>query len=565
MREILVDTRKTGSGKTTDAMRIRTKDLEQRLGKRFRATFLLVPYGRQKGQFFNSDYFSGYAISTHEYISRSIFGDWNNDAIVADTYAGINAALKETDLDLTDCLIIMDELPTFLEFSCYQCQQSELLEYMLDTELYDSVTFYGMTGTPELLFSYCNDKRVELPFVFIDDTPQAETTLFAENGSFIIGGSANTYADLLIQSGFDSAKMFYVDSAKQAMTLRRKFIDAGYDAAAIVSEQNIDVDRDTRLEYNEIMRNQIYYGKSILDWIDCDSDIPQQLDVLIINAAARDGISIMDSHARIDEIVIQSADRMTIEQSRARIRHDIKQLTVIYSNKYENLYRSNLSEIVEWYKRYQESDNKELELELRYQKQIAATAEYQSYKQALSNAIRNNKPFNQTKPDVLDYVVLKSERGYFINRFAFAKAQYDVDNFLIQSKRQYVDSRTGAEITETKTYMRESKKYDDFKSYVAGIQHMCIHPFTILGGNTVRADMRNKKQLGDCDLRAWIGKRLFTDEKKRLAKQLSLFDEQRRVKGWTTAKNFLIENGYTITEDRAYVDGKQKRYAVISK
>ena len=51
----------------------------------------------------------------------------------------------------------------------------------------------------------------------------------------------------------------------------------------------------------------------------------------MINDSASEGLNIMDKAGSFDEVVIESTCKATIKQARARIRHDIGRLTIIYN------------------------------------------------------------------------------------------------------------------------------------------------------------------------------------------------------------------------------------------
>ena len=477
MNQFFIDTRKTGTGKTTNAINNLSRDLESRFGKQFKTTFLLTPYARTRKQILENHH-----DKTCE-LTDLIRDENKKNKVVVTTYAGLSLAIRESRIDITDCLLIFDELPTFIQFSTYQEQLSELLEYIVNPDLYGSITCYGLTGTPEILFEYFNN-IARLPYKFVDDTPdEKELKLLAEKGLFIKHGSVQAYVHNLINRGLSGSKMIYVDSARTAVKTAQTFNEQGYTSAFIVSESNDTIDKSCGKYYSEMMNEQIFDGLPITTWIDERCDIPRDLDVLIVNASCRDGINILDRDNRIDEVIIQSADSMTIKQARARIRHNINQITIIFNEQNKKKYLESYSDCFDFL------NDESHDLIDRFNQQQQSSIENQAWKDKKNHAIKNQTKFNEPEPARLDFIVHKSKNGYFINPFVELMMAYEVDNYLFHDldlplKSQRIVNLNG---NITKTFQQHISSFD-------GLLFANRH-FQIKNGFEIKAENRNFNQL----------------------------------------------------------------------
>lgn len=529
----LIDTRNTGAGKTTRAINTLTEELEERLGKRFSKTILLTPYGRTRNQI--EENHSSRVIDLFEYLNPRFGEDVSGRVIVA-TYAAISNAIANDSIDLRDSLIIFDELPTFLQFASWQMQQGPLLEYLSNPELFSSITAYGLTGTPQLLFNYFN-KLDNLPYEFVDDTPDKGKRLTAKAGKFIVGGSARTYSRSMIQRGLDGKAVIYVDNSVDAVALYHLFNEAGYTAGFLVSEGNENWDKKTEQEYNALMRSQVFEGRTLSEWIEGKCQLPPQVDVFIFNACARDGINIFDNEGSIKEIVIQSACRMTIEQARARVRHDVDKLTIIYNRQDEKHAISSLADCAAFLQ--QEQINQTV-LETRYKAQCGSADEVEAFKQRRKNAQRDKQPFNETRPIALDFIVHKGRRGYFINPFIEALTWYERDNYAFS---KVIHRQEGALEIEDK-YEAISKftgKLPTLREFIDSLRPLTNNvTLEVVYGYNVVQEVRNAESLSReriielLNLEEGISRKITSTELKKIAASAELITSDRHKAGKET-------------------------------
>ena len=547
-RAFLIDTRNTGAGKTTRAINTLTEELEERLGKRFSKTILLTPYKNTRNQI--EENHSGRVIDLFEYLNPRFGEDVSGRVIVA-TYTAMNIAIANDSIDLRDSLIIFDELPTFFQYSSWQIQQGPLLEYLSNPELFSSITAYGLTGTPQLLFNYFN-KLDNLPYEFVDDTPDKGKRLTAKAGKFIVGGSARTYSRSMIQRGLDGKAVIYVDNSVDAVALYHLFNEAGYTAGFLVSEGNENWDKKTEQEYNALMRSQVFEGRTLSEWIESKCQLPPQVDVFIFNACARDGINIFDDEGSIKEIVIQSACRMTIEQARARVRHDVDKLTIIYNREREKHAIRNLEDCASF---LQAGVFDQASLKLRYEKQALSVEQYELYKQQRNLADREGRAFKGKMPPTLDFIVLKGRSGYFINPFIEALTWYERDNYAFS---KVIHKQEGALEIEDK-YEAISKftgKLPTLREFIDSLRPLTNNvTLEVLYGYNVVQEVRNAESLSReriielLNLEEGISRKVTATELKEIAASAELITSDRHAAGKETF----------LAEVKKYCDVERKR------
>lgn len=540
-KDFPVITSKTNSGKTTFAIKELKNIIETITGDKITKVILLTPYKRTRKQLLQDKRFIGKI--------NDLGNALEPDAVNVATYAKASLTIQEGKIDLRGSLLIFDELPTFIQFTKYQKQLSYLVEFLLDEKLFQSCVCIGLTGTPAILFNYCN--KCNLPFIFKDLTPQTELNITAEQGLFVAGGSAITYAKRQIQKGLSGAKLYYVQGAKQAITISRLFNNAGYSSAFIVSEFNETIDKETKLSYCEMMEQQIYDGESITEWIDSKSDIPPQLDVLIINSAVRDGLNILDAQNRIDEVVIQSECRMTIEQARARVRHNIKYLTVIYSHENEQRALNDLNSAIQYFR------NSAQNLEERFFEQNKAENDLELWKVRRNNAILNDEKFSESKPKQLDLIVMSGKQGLFINPFIMPLLLYELDNYTFSNEYD-------SELNEYIDYYRFGKRIHTFQEFKQSLEPLLDgRQFRIISNSDIAVDVVNATRINRDSISSLLGisegsEKTFTvDELRELAKQFQPINKDYKKRSVPTLLKEL-EQYCEIKKYTPTINGKRR-------
>jgi superfamily II DNA or RNA helicase len=139
---------KTGTGKTTTAVLELRDYLEEHNNLKIDKVILLTPYKRTRKQVLADSRFAGNVRYLDYNLLRSSAFQSRIEETIFSTYAGLCNALKDDLITLDGCLLIFDELHTFLDFTRYQPQMSYLLEWILTPELWERFIAVGMTGTP---------------------------------------------------------------------------------------------------------------------------------------------------------------------------------------------------------------------------------------------------------------------------------------------------------------------------------------------------------------------------------------------------------------------------------
>lgn len=228
----------------------------------------------------------------------------------------------ENGLDLTDSLVVLDEIHRFVLNTSYQGQMAHLVSWMIDQKKLNSCRFVGLSGTPQILFGYLN-KDPDLPFKFYDATKGDRSRLKTDNALYISHGSLFTYAESIKKS--DGKKLLYAMSAKSCASISSKLNSRGIRAAFIISEYHKN--RDLVDEMNK----DKYNGMTIREYLGRFKNVPPEIQVLIINDSFAEGADITDEKHLFNEVAVESVCIADIQQVRSRIRHDIARLTVVYN------------------------------------------------------------------------------------------------------------------------------------------------------------------------------------------------------------------------------------------
>lgn len=414
---------KTNSGKTTFAVLSLRQMIEKKIGRKMKRTILLTPYRNTKEQILKDDRFVFVADEISN-VNCAFFGHSNEKVFVC-TYSAF-AHLLAKGFDVAESLLIWDEIHTFMDFATYQEQMGYLVDFLLNKDLFESTVCVGMTGTPQVI-DYIGDS---MPFNFIDITPKSRMNLKVEKGTIIEFGSIESTVKKLILDNAAKGSFVYVSSATAAIKITRLFQSKGLNAAFLVSTGNDNYDAETGLNYNQLMDTQIYDRKSIRDWVIQDSDLPHELDVLVINDANRDGINILDRDNRFNQVIVESTNAAVIEQVRSRIRHDIDNIYVVFTSKYKSRMEFLADEVsaFDWYLSVETESDYQQKLEARYNEQ----------RESVFDAVLSNQRYNDAKRagnstkgrmQKLSLLVFKIRDRCILNPFAGIVARFELSNF----------------------------------------------------------------------------------------------------------------------------------------
>lgn len=536
-RDFPVITAKTNSGKTTFAVMDLRRTVEKRTGKKLENVILLTPYTRTKNQILSDERFSGLVADVTE-MGNAI---QEQERVYVCTYAKVCALLERNEIDLSNCLVVFDELHRWLQFTVFQHQMSYLIQWLIVPEKWQSFIALGMTATPYVL-DFCEN----LPFRFADITPNQDETILVKRAEVIDCGSSESVAKRLVVDDCAKGVLFYVQSATQAYKLKRFFEDKGFTAAFICSESNENLEPTSKKSYAALMQEQNFEGKSILSWIDSESDLPQSLDVLIINSAAIDGINILDRGRNFSRVVVESTSIADVEQVRARLRHNIERLTVVFSLKYQERICSSEDDVKAFHEYLEYLDSEQRDkigaLQARYTEQIEAAYAAKCSESARNSAIRNGEK-RPTKETPLDIVVCKCGKNYFTNPFALGVAAFESEciskgafDMVCKLTDLLLDSSDMPEYIIGSEYIQET----NFKMYES--QQDFISIFGLVG---------------NCE-------KIFTcQEFKEKCKEIELKRADYKKAGVSTIVA-MLKRHLRVEQCRMYIDGKRKRVYKIA-
>lgn len=536
-RDFPVITAKTNSGKTTFAVTDLRRTVENHTGKKLKNVILLTPYTRTKNQILSDERFSGLVADITE-MGNAI---QEQERVYVCTYAKVCALLECNEIDLSGCLVVFDELHRWLQFTVFQRQMAYLIEWLIVPEKWQSFIALGMTATPYVL-DFCEN----LPFRFADITPNQDETILVKHAEVIDCGSSESVAKRLVVDDCAKGVLFYVQSATQAYKLKKFFEEKGFAAAFICSESNENLEPTSKKSYAALMQEQSFEGKSILSWIDSESDLPQSLDVLIINSAAIDGINILDRGRNFSRVVVESTSIADVEQVRARLRHDIECLTVVFSLKYQERICSSEDDVKAFHEYLEYLDSEQRDkigaLQARYTEQIEAAYAAKCSESARNSAIRNGEK-RPTKETPLDIVVCKCGKNYFTNPFALGVAAFESEciskgafDMVCKLTNLLLDSSNTPEYIIGSEYIQET----NFKMYES--QQDFISIFGLVG---------------NCE-------KIFTcQEFKEKCKEIELKRADYKKAGVSTIVA-MLKRHLRVETCRMYIDGKRKRVYKIA-
>lgn len=231
--------------------------------------------------------------------------------------------------------LVIDELPRLFHYSTFQPTMGPLL-YALR-----SVPFMGLTASPSLLYDIMNPLP-DYPWHFCSLQQQPKPTdpplLLADRVTL----AAHTSVDSILRPMSSSSSLLDKDdncvliferSASEIVRHVRQLRQEGLDAGGIISRYNHSWEPEVANGLYEYLSSMRWEGRSLTDWILSSCDVPPTLRFLFLNDAALEGISILDPPGRIQDVYVQSIDRYVIEQARARVRHDIRHLTVVFDQR----------------------------------------------------------------------------------------------------------------------------------------------------------------------------------------------------------------------------------------
>lgn len=326
----------------------------------------------------------------------------DDQRVIFGTHSKLCGLMAE-GFDLTNALIVIDEIHRFILNTSYQEQTAYLVSWMMDREKLERCRFVGLSATPQILFDYLN-RDPDLPFRFYDATKGDRSRLKTDRGLFISHGSLQTYAETITESS--GKKLLYVRSAASCEKISRSLNDRGIRSAFVISEGH----KNGSLV--DLMNRDRYEGLTIREYLETKKDLPPEVQVLIINDSFSEGADIEDKGNLINEVVAESVYIADIQQIRSRVRHNISQLTVIYNNSELQRTIDKLSEVDDFLSIYQA---------------LGGSARKEVLERRLAMQDKNENAL---------LVVLDSGSNRFLNPFIESITRYQIDRYIYAPKRR---------------------------------------------------------------------------------------------------------------------------------
>ena len=517
-----IDDRPTGSGKTSDAI-LRPSSSPLPITP---PTLLLVPLRHLQDQILSNPLYAGHVSHLQSTLGRSPA----EGMTYVSTYHYASLLLSKGLLPLSSFqTVIIDEIPRLFHYSTFQLQLGPLLHYLRPGYFPTSSTLIGLTATPSLLYSYLNaDQSHPLHFSPIHHSSPSPT-LLSSSISLMTHTSMSSHINSIAQSCLSSPSAchcVFEHSALSVATHVRLLRSMNIDAAGIISRHNHSWDPDLSDGLYDYLSSMRWSNLSISDWLLHRGDIPPTLQVLILNDAAMEGISIQDPSNRLSSMSVQSIDRSVIEQARARIRHPLSSLTVIFDQREwllhwrllrsaplpSSMSPSSLRQI------FDEERRSHLSLQI-WQRQQRALAS-----KGLSWDILGQRP----DPPVCS--VLLGPDGLFINPNLRPIVRYELDNLIFSP-------------SESDRLSLSDHRYPTIREFADSLSSLSTDPSKPIPISDMRSysvDAYNRLSVYLLDLSRYLDRRLTFSDRMSLLDQADL----RGGAGWPTFRDYVSKMGY---------------------
>ena len=355
-------------------------------------------------------------------------------------------------------IVVIDELHSlFLDtmfaedsYSCIQC----ILHFWKDT------IKIGLTATPDLLLNYID--------------PEGKMFYMLDSNDLLPKYNANeviycnyTYLKSslkLIEPREDNKAIVYCASARTAITLAEKNAKAAY----LISNYNKDV---------EAVEKQQPVYKYIIE----NAKLPEDVDILFMTSAYREGVEIKDS--AVKNIIIDASDEITISQFIGRIRADLDKVIInTNQNQYDRIMK--IAEEYEVIKNYSLED----------------MAEYYG-----AQKVKLEKQENVT------LFIQKVNGKHELNRFIEPVQKYLLDCYIHANNRgrSQIIKNGDRDLTSSKNW---------FDGYLGKYSKSPIR------GVVGKEDIQKESANWDV-VRSYLGKRLSSADKKELAAAVNWSDK----------------------------------------
>lgn len=453
--------------------------------------------------------------------------NWENadrqNKILVSTAHWFGEMVREGKIKRMPKVIVLDEIHSLFAETIF----AESLIYTLDyiKENYNDIIKIGLSATPQFLFNYVKDDTFRFYTIDIDLGSKYKTQhIYCHNS----GQATTILKQIKPKINSNHKVLYYTMSARECYKLQQ---DYGDRSAFLISDYN-------ETEVNGVKIRDVMEESGVKKYINKYERFPEDIDIIFINSACREGMNIKDSNVKT--VICEAVDMITIEQILGRIRGDLENFMVVCNFNNGERVKKNIQELEEFLKLLEATpeDDKRVVMAKRHQKQ---------------QDIKNSQIF------VYDC----GNNQYKLNNYAKAYLQYIYESYVQLSNykdvnRQeyystyYTSSVGDRDLLLCDDYLNQLCKYaEDGKITIEGIWKVAVK---LNHDNVISAFQQMEDK--------WLNKPLSADDKKELVNVLKCVRFQGRKASWKTVKDTLEnEGGYTIKKKRI----GSKEYPIITK
>lgn len=270
-----------------------------------------------------------------------LFPDVSSDKVKVCCFGKLANLVKDGCKLYAPGLLIVDECDLIARWAVCFDGYAQTWDWVASNR--PKMKFLALTATPQFLTEYVNNYGAfgnvydRCGFRFVDITPNSEPKHHAEHAYM----AKDTRIETLIAAANPSAEnkvLVYVQSARRVEELAAKFahsafiVSSGNDKASRIDGmpicERLSAQRFTAIDKTNAFVQEREY--SIHEYLNTFHELPESVNLLIINDAASTGINIEDK--RVKTVICKSIDIATICQAKGRVRHDIERLYLTYSD-----------------------------------------------------------------------------------------------------------------------------------------------------------------------------------------------------------------------------------------
>lgn len=438
--------------------------------------------------------------------------------ILVSTAHWFGKMVREGKIKRMPKVIVLDEIHSLFAESRFADSLTYAIDYI--KENYNDIIKIGLSATPQYLFSHEKDDIMKFHTIDIDLGSKYK----AQNIYCYKNGQATTILKQIKPKISSTHKvLYYTQSARECYRLSR---DYGDRSAFLISDYN-----ESEVDGKKLV--DVMEESGVKDYINKNEKFPEDVDIIFINSACREGMNIKDS--AVKTIICEAVDMITIEQILGRIRGDLENFMVVCNFNNENRVDKDIKEYKDFMDLLDKSENREGELGERYNEQ--------KHNKNLLKIVYKYKGEYRINQHIKPYL-------HYIKECYIQLKNYDSANGCNYTFR--IDDR---ELLTWEEYLNQLCRYAEDSNIV--IEQIWNKMISENHANALEAFQKMENR--------WLNKPLTADDKKILVDALKVVRCQGKKASWTTIKELLKNNGYIVIDDKKTINGKQRGISIISK